>query len=243
MPLGTVVREVYEDAERSEVQRSLADLIRGNSWHTAGVYCFWDPEQLEPLYIGLASNLPARFSQHNGLNGNRPRSGNKGREINEWFLSNKRIGYSLVLQEGLADESVEPYSRNGEGQLLEGYRRVHGKLPPWNLIGGSRLGAGFVRNNSAIWVDLMTGRYDNLLVARRTLRGLNEDPTAEYYEVNIHMARTAFSLYESANDENIISAMNFNMNNIPPYARLIEIGDLNTYLSEPAPHPEIQQPG
>ncbi|MCW2689819.1 MAG: Excinuclease subunit domain protein [Mycobacterium sp.] len=74
-------------------------------------------------------------------------------EINEWFASHSRLGFSVVLQEGLADEIYEPYSRNAEGQLLEGYRQAHRRLPPWNGIGGSRVGVGYARGNSVAWVD------------------------------------------------------------------------------------------
>lgn len=241
MPLGTVVRDVYTNAERGEIYEALNLLLRGNSWHRAGVYGYWDPRTADALYIGLASNLPARFAQHNSLRGSKPRKGNKGKQINDWFDSHTRLGFSLVLQEGLADEDYEPFSRNAEGQLLEGYRRVYGALPPWNSIGGSRVGAGYVRDNSAIWVDSMTGKVDGLAVARRTLRELNEDATAEYYEANIHTARTALTQFEAFDDPGVLRAVKLVVDSIPPYARLYDnLGDeLKAYLMQPAPHPEL----
>jgi hypothetical protein len=49
-----------------------------------------------------------------------------------------------LLQEGIADETYESYSRNVERQLLGGYLRLHGVLPPWSGIWGSRVSAGYV---------------------------------------------------------------------------------------------------
>lgn len=160
MPFGTVVRDVYSDAERTELYDAVEMLTRGNDWSRAGVYCFWDPTSRAPLYIGVAGKLHVRFAQHNSLKGNRPGNGNKGVEINAWFAKNPRIGFSVVLQEAMADEEYEPYARNAEGQLLEGFRRFRGVLPPWNRVPGSRVGASFVKRNSVWWVDAMTGALD-----------------------------------------------------------------------------------
>jgi hypothetical protein len=85
MPLGTVVRDVYESDDRQTMYEALELLTRGNDWSRSGVYCFWNPTKCEALYIGLASTLPARFGQHNSLRGSRPRKGNKGKEIDAWF--------------------------------------------------------------------------------------------------------------------------------------------------------------
>ena len=88
----------------------------------------------------------------------KPNKGNNGKQINDWFANHPRLGFSVLLQEtGMADETYESYSRNLERQLLGGYRRLHGVLPPCSGIWGSRVGAGYVPNNSAAWVDYTTG--------------------------------------------------------------------------------------
>jgi hypothetical protein len=87
----------------------------------------------------------------------KPNKGNKGKQINDWFANHPRLGFSVLLQDGIADETYESYSRNLERQLLEGYRRPHGVLPPWSGIWGSRVGAGYLPNDSAAWVDYTTG--------------------------------------------------------------------------------------
>jgi hypothetical protein len=234
-----VVRDVYIDDERLLMYETLDVLLRAG-WHRAGVYCFWDPETRQPFYLGLAKDLPARFAQHNSLMGCRPGKGNKGEQINAWFSEHERLGFSVVLQEGMADETYEPFARNAEGQLLEGFRRVHSKLPPWNQIGGSRTGAGYVRDNSAAWVDLMTGRGDSLLVARRTIRGLNDDASAEYSELIIHPARTGILQFEGVDDHAIRRALGLIVERSSKFQPIGEdLGArLDNYLQQAAPHPE-----
>lgn len=240
MPLGTVVRDVYSDGERAVVYAALQMLTRGNDWSRSGVYCFWDPSNGEALYIGLASHLPDRFAQHNSLKGMRPRKGNKGKEISAWFGAHQRLGFSIVLQEALADEEYEPYARNAEGQLLEGYRRFHGRLPPWNNMGGSTRGAEFVRHNSVWWIDAMTGANDSPVVARRTVRSLSEDASAEYFENCIHMARTQLANFDGASDEQISAAIGraIEWRAGPPLFDSELAQRLRDYFSQPAPHPE-----
>lgn len=242
MPLGTVVRDVYREKDRQSLYDDLSMLL-GTGWHRAGVYCFWDPASNKALYIGLAKDLPTRFAQHNGLRGTRPGPGNKGKQINDWFLQTEQLGFSVVLQEAMADETYEPFARNAEGQLLEGYRKIHGRLPPWNRIGGSRVGASHVIDNSGAWVDLMTGTGDSLLVARRTIRGLNEDPDAEYTELVIHPARSALLQLEGIDDIAILRAVELitrMTQRFDPFAENLTARTIS-YLTQPAPHPERLQ--
>jgi hypothetical protein len=215
-------------------------LTRGNDWSRSGVYCFWDPTSRTPLYIGVAGKLHVRFAQHNSLKGNRPGKGNKGVEINAWLANNQRIGFSMVLQEAMADEEYEPYARNAEGQLLEGFRRFHGVLPPWNRVPGSRVGASFVRRNSVWWVDTMTGALDSTVVARRTIRGLNDDASAEYFENCVHFARTGLMNMDGANAERLTAAMEraIEWRAGPPLFDTEIVPRLRDYFSQPAPHPE-----
>ncbi|WP_197696000.1 GIY-YIG nuclease family protein [Mycobacterium sp. E1715] len=217
------------------------DVLLRAEWHRAGVYCFWDPDTGDALYIGVTNDLAERFAQHNSLKGYRPNSGNKGRQVNEWFTTHSRLGFSVVLQDAYADETDEPYSRNAEGQLLEGYRQVHLSLPPWNNMGGSRMGASYVRQNSAAWVDYMTGKLDSLVVARSTIRGLNDDASAEYNEIQIHLARTALLHGNSAfDDAKLLEGLERLIERMRHYSEWWrENGDrLRDHLKRPAPHPE-----
>lgn len=234
------MRDVYQDDERMEMYKTLDVLLRGG-FHRAGVYCFWNPENREPFYIGVSNDLPERFAQHNSLRG-QPGRGNKATEVNEWFSEHTRLGFSVVLQGGIADETYEPFSRNAEGQLLEGYKRVHGGLPPWNKIGASQTGAGFVKKNSAVWTDLMTSRMDSLIVARKTIRGLDEDASAEWNELTIHPARTSMMHFDGISDDAIRLALPRLFKHLleadpSTYAGYdVRLGE---YLQLPAPHPEL----
>jgi hypothetical protein len=151
-----------------------------------------------------------------------------------------RLGFSIILQEALADEEYEPYARNAEGQLLEGYRKFHGKLPLWNRVGGSRQGATFVRHNSAWWVDAMTGVKDSLVVARRTIRELSEEASAEYFENCVHMARTPLAGIDGAGPDQIAAAIEraIEWRSGPTLYDTELAGRLREYFSQPAPHPE-----
>ncbi|WP_197518314.1 GIY-YIG nuclease family protein [Mycobacterium sp. E3198] len=240
MPFGTVVRDVYAGDERKAMYDALEMLTRGNEWSRAGVYCFWNPSTRQALYIGVTSNLPSRFGQHNTLKGTKPGKGNKGREVNEWFENHQRLGFSVVLQEAIADEEYEPYARNAEGQLLEGFLQYHHKLPPWNSMGGSRQGASFVRRNSVWWVEAMTGSKDSPVVARRTIRELSDDASAEYFENCVHMARTAVAGMGGTNDEMLQAAIDraIDWRAGPPLFDSDIVPRLRAYFAQPAPHPE-----
>jgi hypothetical protein len=140
----------------------------------------------------------------------------------------------------LADEEYEPYARNAEGQLLKGYRRFHGKLPLWNGVGGSRRGAMFVRHKSGWWVDSMTSADDSMVVARRTIRELSDDATAEYFENCVHMARTQLANIDGTNPDQIAAAIQraIEWRAGPPLSDTELAERLRTYFGQPAPHPE-----
>lgn len=219
-------------------------LLNSGDWSKAGLYCYWDPEIGEALYIGLSTNLPSRFAQHNSLKG-KPGDGNKALEINDWFQTQDRLGFSIVLQSTLADDVYEGNTKIGEGQLIEGYRTLHDKLPPWNKVRGSKTGHQYVGTNTAIWFDFMTGTTDGLVVSRQTIRGLNDNATADLNEGRIHTSRTAMNHYAidgKLDDTAILACLKDTVERdtrITPY-----LGDLYTfeglrdYLMQPAPHPE-----
>ncbi|MBT2269699.1 hypothetical protein [Rhodococcus erythropolis] len=65
MALGTVVRDIYTDSTRSSMHKTIDELLGTADWHTAGLYCYWDPATQEALYIGLAQRpgRPLRTAQ------------------------------------------------------------------------------------------------------------------------------------------------------------------------------------
>lgn len=246
MALGTVVRDIYTDSTRSSMHKTIDELRGTADWHTAGLYCYWDPATQEALYIGLSKDLAVRFAQHNGLKGNKPNNGNKGEKINGWFKTHDRLGFSLVIQDASADDVESRYSEIAEGQLIEGYRALHGKFPLWNRIGGSKEGAGYADTDTATWFDFMTGKTDGMVVARRTITELNDDYDADVNEAAIHMSRTGLNLRAvngKLDDKMIVAGMREHMARtvrpFPANASQYDFDKLHAYLEEPAPHPEL----
>jgi hypothetical protein len=219
MTLATVIRDVYHSNERKEMRKALRKLlpVGGMDWHPSGVYCFWDPESREVLYVGLATNIERRFAQHNGLAGSSAK-GNKRRQIDEWFAEHPRLGYSIIVQSAAVvllerfglDTSTEIIAI-GEGQLIEAHIQQFGTRPPWNAIGGSSYGSTWAGPRSAGYFSLLTGRLDSLLVARRTIRQLAAEPDSVDREMTLHGARMR-ALHEhgmagEVNDHVIMSAL------------------------------------
>lgn len=182
MTLATVIRDVYRSDERTGLRDALRSLlpVGGYNWHPSGVYCFWDPDTRDVLYIGLAKDIERRFAQHNGLVGSAAR-GNKRKKIEEWFAEHPRLGYSIIVQSAavvlLEDFGLDTSSEIiaiGEGQLIEAHLQRFGVRPPWNAIGGSTYGATWTGPLSAGYFLLLTGRVDGLLVARWTAPAISE---------------------------------------------------------------------
>ena len=67
---GTVIIDAYTKDETEALAYAIDDICCPSDnygWASAGIYCFWDYNTHEVLYIGLASDLYERFRQHNGL--------------------------------------------------------------------------------------------------------------------------------------------------------------------------------
>lgn len=88
----------------------------------------------------------------------------------------------------------------------------------------------------------MTGQGDSLLVARRTIRGLNDDALAEYNELIIHPTRTGLLQFEGIDDSAIGRALSLVVEMTSRFDPIN--GDLRArldeYLQQPAPHPESE---
>lgn len=257
MTLATVIRDVYHSNERKEMREALRELlpVGGHDWHPSGVYCFWDPESHDVLYVGLAKNLEQRFAQHNGLGGSSAK-GNKRRQIDVWFAKHPRLGYSIIVQsaavvllERLGLDTPTEIIATGEGQLIEAHAQRFGTRPPWNAMGGSSYGSTWAGPRSAGYFLLLTGRVDGLLVARRTIRQLAAEPDSVDREMTLHGARM-HALHEhgmagEVSDHVIMSALSERLVNP-------ELGDdpmrhldlvASGYLLLDAPHPERLEGG
>jgi len=202
--LCTVIWDAYCDSERQEVWRAIQQLlpVKSPDWSRQGVYAYWDPNTRELLYVGLASDLPERFAQHNRLI---PHSGgNKADSIDEWFRDHDRLGFTLLVQSAAVQTLDDLYrispllgveageiSKIAEGQLIELHRMARGERPAWNRTGGSVVGAEWARPSDRSVIGLLSAADENLFGARHTLRELVEDDEALRLQTTLHGARTA----------------------------------------------------
>lgn len=217
---GTIIMDAYRINEMHSMADSLEDIcspLDTYGWASAGVYSFWDYNTKDILYIGLASDLPVRFKQHNGL---LPIDDGacKYKQIHDYFRTHEKLGYSILVQSPLSqpivhrnenryrkflnapkgmpipnyagEEGLE-YIRTVEGQLIESYKMTTGDFPPWNKIGGdvfSRKYASF--NNYQLVVEAFAkGTPKNLLVSRSSIRELAENATYTWFEEQLHGLR------------------------------------------------------
>lgn len=168
-------------------------------WSPAGVYVYWDVQTHDILYLGLAGDLPTRFAQHNGLISHG--GGNKSKEIDDYFSTNDRLGFTVLIQSkaiALMEEiqkldftmgtTADRTASVGEGQLIEMHRLAYGARPPWNRTGGALGGKRYATAATAL-LEVLAARRDSLFAARRPLRELADSFRFRLCEATIHAAR------------------------------------------------------
>lgn len=195
--LATIVLDAYRQTEAAELRAALKSLLpkAGPHWSRTGLYCYFDPLTHEILYLGLAKDLQARFAQHNALVGKDAR-GNKRQEIANYFAESELLGFSIYVQSAAVElleimglETAAQIVGFGEGQLLRSHVQAFGAVPRWNKIEGLRDGAEEAGPLTPQHFTLLSGKHDSLFVARRTIRGLDDDYSADFMEQTLHGAR------------------------------------------------------
>ena len=217
---GTVIIDAYSKAETEELANAIDEICSPNDhcgWASAGIYCFWDYNTHEVLYIGLASDLYERFRQHNGLL-DMQEEGCKIQQITDYFESHDKLGYTIFVQSPLSQPMVhrnkDSYNKMAaeinspianfvnqtgiddikrvEGILIESYRKTYGHFPPWNKVGGSIAGQERVREHNINIVKSFCNpqMYEvNPIVSRSTIRELANNATYESFEIYLHAIR------------------------------------------------------
>lgn len=168
--LATIILDTFARKEALEIAAALDELCSPEDaycFSSAAIYAFWSVPRQELLYIGLAKDVASRFRQHTGLVDCAAKCC-KREQIDEYFTTNERLGYSVMVQSSLmqpttkVDEKAiakalldDPFSDEvdledifgaeesiavAEGMLLELHRQLGDKLPIWNKIGGSIAG-------------------------------------------------------------------------------------------------------
>lgn len=208
---GTVIIDSYTQSDTESLALAIDDICcpcDHYGWASAGIYCFWNYDTHEVLYIGLASDLHIRFKQHNGLLS--MKDGCKYNQIKEYFNFYNKLGYTIFVQSPLAQPLVnrnkpmyqkianeinsnvnDMISTQGrddikcvEGILIEAYNQYYGKLPIWNKIGGCLAGQKSVSPNNINIVKSFANPQEykiNCIVSRSTIRELSFNPTYENF--------------------------------------------------------------
>lgn len=107
-----------------------------------------------------------------------------------------RRGISCLEDMLLNPETGEDDIKQAEGLLIEACRLWLNQIPPWNKIGGSRLGGALATDDSFDIVRLMTGGVDGFSVARTSIRALasSGNETLEGFEETLHAIRAMMLL-------------------------------------------------
>ena len=244
--LCTVIRDVYRQNDTKMLAEALDDIaspIDQNGWASAGVYCFWDPNTNEILYIGLAADLGQRVMQHNGL---KPcnEEGCKFQQVQEWFKLHEELGFSILVQSMLSQprtsrnsevyepslflkmhpELFDPLGaiRMTEGLLIGSEKVENNRLPPWNKIGGSRVGAQKATKSHNQLARLFTYSDNDEFVARKSIRDVSENPTFEAFELHLHGVRQLMAVHGI----NFEEAWDATPDSLHAKARIVEQGYL-----------------
>ena len=165
--LATIILDSFDKDEPVEIARALDDLCSPDECYgfaSACIYAFWSLPGQDLLYVGLARDVARRFRQHTGLI-DCDTACCKRQQIEQYFQTNQRLGYSIIVQSTLDQpvsekdqrELAELYDEEfaadvagfiegeeniiaAEGFVLELHRRLGDRLPPWNKKHGSERG-------------------------------------------------------------------------------------------------------
>lgn len=212
---ATVIVDAYEKKDARKIADALEDLCHPqctDGWASAGVYSYWDYYTNEILYIGLAVDLAQRFKQHNGIIPARSNTCKK-EQIKEYFNKKNKLGYTVFVQsplsqpqtakneelwgrfytmcgmENLNDKSDRENIKILEGVLIEVYENNHGVKPPWNKIRGSKEGRAIAQSNCYELIRCINGKNGSNLIAKSTLREIENNLSYQRFEEFLHAAR------------------------------------------------------
>ncbi|MCP4139868.1 MAG: GIY-YIG nuclease family protein [Chloroflexi bacterium] len=211
--LGTFIVDAYTKDQKTEITDALNEIcapIDNVGWASSGIYCFWNYETKEILYIGLTKDFGTRFKQHNGLI--KSKTGTSiYKQISQHFQKHEKIGFSIFPQAPLAQPKV---SRNHkrtdfteyewlteqakdiiytvEGSFIEACKKANGRIPKWNKADGAKTGQKKASLELySLLSDGFLGNTNNPLIAKSSLREIAQNDIYEWYEINLHGARMA----------------------------------------------------
>jgi hypothetical protein len=212
---GTLILDVFAASEAREVRDALEELLgprSASAWSSGGVYVFWDPDTREPLYVGIAGDLPVRFAEHLALRAAAAEDCKRDQIASYFAAGHEQLGYTVFtmpslsptstsrqraslglterhlidLNEALSAEAVEA-TRGLEGLLIAANQAAFGRMPPWNVSRGRVPARPPPPDNATLRFAVGVG--DILLQARRTIRELAADDLAAMFEAHLHGVR------------------------------------------------------
>lgn len=221
--LRTIILDAYKESEKKEIAEAIDELCNPNDnygWASTGVYCFWNYYTHEVYYIGLAVDLTERFKQHNGFYPSINPNSCKKIQIENYFKSNEKLGFSIIVQSTISQPltskqkdkfkdfnnlftPIENYIGNEgkeaikfqEGLLIETFRKVNGKLPKWNRMNGAIEGQEASKIINFETIKVLSNLNPHYLMSRSSLRELAKSATLERYENFLHAVRLLTPLY------------------------------------------------
>src|SRR6516164_5814339 len=118
--LATIILDSFARDEPAEIASALDDLCSPDDnygFASACIYAFWSLPGQDLLYVGLAREVARRFRQHTGLIDCDPACC-KRRQIEQYYQTNQRLGYSIIVQSFL-DQSVSEKDRRELAELYD----------------------------------------------------------------------------------------------------------------------------
>lgn len=178
-------------------------------------------------------------------------SGCKVKEIEEYFSSHNRLGYSILAQSPLSqpivhrnvanyrklfqiskDVPIPNYAgeeglvfiKQAEGQLIESYKQVIGDIPPWNKIGGDKFSRKYASESNYLYVirAFSEDNTQNYLVSKSMLRELTANATYEWFEMQLHSIRVLMLSAGMSFEEAVIMQLKMNPYFVEQWKRIVD---------------------
>lgn len=215
---GTILTDAYSLSQTREIYESLKKLcgkFDEKPFDTFGIYCYWDFETKEILYIGLSKNLINRFSQHNNLRSKKGK-GNKSLRIKDYFNKREKLGFSILLQPPIIIEEEYIFDKDREIKVIEGaifqsFIDQYNRLPIWNANKGDKVGRklAIVKRYGDILM-MLNLKAPGYLNAKSTIRELADNIEYQSLECDLNLIRSHMYQWKEPFEEVVIKIINFN---------------------------------
>ncbi|HET8860203.1 hypothetical protein [Marivirga sp.] len=215
---GTILTDAYGESDKEEMYSSLkviCGIFDTHPFDKNGIYCYWDYISREILYIGLSKNLVSRFKQHNTL---KPKAskGNKSIRISEHFKYHEKIGFSILVQPPINQETPNLFDKDKEVKVIESslfqsFIEKYERLPIWNEIEGYKMG----RNKKLVdrygdILEMLTLKEKGYLNGNSTIREVASSKEYQMYECDLNLIRARMYQWKESFSKTLMKVVSFN---------------------------------